>query len=218
MTQSKKRVIAVDIQNIKKRIEKDGKIMGQDKARKAAVLIPLIKTGDKWDILFEVRSKRLKKQPGDICFPGGRLEKNDVSLQNTAVRETYEELGIDKSAIEVIGKLGTCIPTPELFIYPYVGVVDGKSGFSPNPDEVEEIFTVPLSWLMKQRPEKHSMKLNVDTGQDFPFERIAFGKNYPFRQKKVIETFYEYNGKTIWGLTARILEHFITLMNCRAND
>jgi len=211
-------VIAVDIESIRRRIENDGNIMGQDKARKAAVLIPLVAKADTWDILFEVRSKQLNRQPGDICFPGGRLERSDVSLQNTAVRETHEELGIDERAIEVIGKLGICIPTPELFIYPYVGVIDEKTSFSPNSDEVEEIFTVPLQWLMKQLPEKHAMELNVDTEQDFPFERIAFGKNYPFRQKKVFETFYEYNGKTIWGLTARILEHFISLMNHRMFD
>ncbi|RYL88930.1 CoA pyrophosphatase [Sporolactobacillus sp. THM7-4] len=205
----------MDVNSIQRRIENDGSIMGEDTARKSAVLIPLIQSADTWAILFEVRSPQLSRQPGDICFPGGRSEKTDSSLRDTAIRETCEELGIPAETVSVIGRLGTCVATPDLFIYPFAGVIDADTKLCPNPEEVSELFTVPLPWLMKQSPEKFTLRLSADADQDFPFERIVSGKNYPFRNREVIEPFYDYRGRTIWGLTARILEHFVSLMNHR---
>ncbi|RYM00005.1 CoA pyrophosphatase [Sporolactobacillus sp. THM7-7] len=205
----------MDLRSIQKRIENDGIIMGEDTAAKSSVLIPLIPKEDTWDILLEVRARKLKSQPGDVCFPGGRREKSDATLRETAIRETCEELGISEETIRIIGRLGTCIAPSGLFIYPFVGVLKENTPLHPHPNEVDEIFTVPLPWLMKQIPEKHTLTLTTDPVQDFPFDRIVSGKNYPFRGRKIIETFYDYNGRTIWGLTAYILEHFVSLMNHR---
>ncbi|MCI1858441.1 MAG: CoA pyrophosphatase [Sporolactobacillus sp.] len=205
----------MELRSIQRRIENDGTIIGEDEAKKSSVFIPLIQDSDTWSILLEVRSKQLKRQPGDICLPGGRSEKIDASLRETAIRETCEELGVPRKAITVIGRMGTCIASSDLFIYPFVGVLDPKFPFHPSPGEVQETFTVPLPWLMKQPPEKFTLQLSVDPNQDFPFERIAAGREYPFRERKVIEPFYDYHGRTIWGLTARILEHFVSLVNHR---
>ncbi|RYL88919.1 CoA pyrophosphatase [Sporolactobacillus sp. THM19-2] len=205
----------MDLKSIQRRIENDGMIIGEDTAKKTSVFIPLIPDQDTWDLLLEVRSMNLKRQPGDVCFPGGRSEKIDSSLRGTAIRETSEELGVPEEAITVIGRMATCIATPDLFIYPFVGVIDADVPIRPNPDEVAEVFTIPLPWLMKQMPEKFPLSLSADPDQDFPFERIVSGKNYPFRSRKIIEPFYDYQGRTIWGLTARILEHFVSLINHR---
>ncbi|SFG13747.1 NUDIX hydrolase [Sporolactobacillus nakayamae] len=208
----------MDIKSIMRRIENDGSIIGEDTAKKSAVFLPLILKDNTWSILLEVRAAHLKRQPGDSCFPGGRSEKIDGSMRETAVRETCEELGIRKEAINVIGQMGTCIATSDLFIYPFVGVVDASEPLNPNSEEVQETFTIPLPWLMKQIPEKHALTFSVDRNADFPFERIVSGKNYAFRNLQITEPFYEYKGKTIWGLTARILEHFVFLMNHRMFD
>ncbi len=205
----------MDLNSIQRRIENDGTIMGEDMAMKSSVLIPLIPKDDTWDILLEVRSKRLSRQPGDVCFPGGRSEKRDATLRETAIRETCEELGVPRESIKIIGRMGTCIATSELFIYPFVGVIESGTVPVPNPEEVEKIFTIPLPWLMKQMPEKYTLSLSADIDQDFPFERIVAGHHYSFRGRKMLETFYDYKGRTIWGLTARILEHFVSLMNHR---
>lgn len=205
----------MDLNSIQRRIENDGTIMGEDVAMKSSVLIPLIPKDDTWDILLEVRSEQLSRQPGDVCFPGGRSEKIDASLRETAIRETCEELGVPRESIKVIGRMGTCIATSDLFIYPFVGVIESGTVPIPNPEEVAEVFTVPLPWLMKQMPEKYTLSLSTNPDQDFPFERIVSGHNYSFRDRKIIEPFYDYKGRTIWGLTARILEHFVSLMNHR---
>ncbi|MCQ2010831.1 MAG: CoA pyrophosphatase [Sporolactobacillus sp.] len=208
----------MDIRSITRRIENDGSIIGEDTAKKSAVILPLIHKDNTWHILLEIRAAQLKRQPGDICFPGGRSEKIDGSMHATAIRETCEELGIQKESINVIGQMGTCIATSELFIYPFVGVIDSSETLNPNPGEVQELFTIPLPWLMKQIPEKHSLIFSVDKNAEFPFERIVSGKNYAFRNMQITEPFYDYQGKTIWGLTARILEHFVFLMNHRMFD
>ncbi|MCO7175291.1 NUDIX hydrolase [Sporolactobacillus kofuensis] len=208
----------MDIKSIARRIENDEAIIGEETAKKSAVFIPLILQEDTWSILLEVRAAQLKRQPGDICFPGGRSEKRDGSVRETAIRETCEELGITKEHITMIGQMGTCITTSELFIYPFVGVLDQPELIRPNPDEVQEIFTIPLPWLMKQIPEKHMLTFSVNESDDFPYDRIVSGKNYAFRDLQITEPFYDYEGRTIWGLTARVLEHFVFLMNHRMFD
>jgi 8-oxo-dGTP pyrophosphatase MutT (NUDIX family) len=205
----------MDIKSIQRRIENDGAIIGEDVAKKSSVVIPLISNQDTWSILLEVRSKQLKRQPGDICFPGGRSEKIDASLRETAIRETCEELGVTKESITIIGRMATCIASSDLFIYPFVGVLDPAAKIRPNAGEVAETFTIPLPWLMKQMPERFTLNFSPDKDQSFPFDRIHSGRNYPFRAQSVVEPFFDYKGRTIWGLTARILEHFVSLMNHR---
>ncbi|MFX3619289.1 MAG: CoA pyrophosphatase [Sporolactobacillus sp.] len=205
----------MDLNSIKRRIENDEMIIGEQLARKSSVLVPLISEKDTWAVLLEVRAATLRRQPSDICFPGGRSEKIDATLEETAVRETCEELGVPKEAIQVIGQMGTCISDHDHYIYPFVGVMDPSFPYRINSAEVAETFTIPVPWLMKQIPEKRTLSFSVTADQDFPFNRIAAGINYPFHNLTTTEVFYNYKGRTIWGLTARILEHFEFLMNHR---
>ncbi|MFT8364116.1 MAG: CoA pyrophosphatase [Sporolactobacillus sp.] len=205
----------MDIKSIQRRIENDETIIGEELAKKSAVLLPLIKEGESWSLLLEVRAASLARQPGDVCFPGGRSEEVDATLEETAVRETCEELGVAKEAITVIGRMGTCIADREHFIYPFIGVLNQETSLALNSDEVAECFTIPVPWLLKQVPERRTLRFSVAQKQDFPFERIQSGSSYPFRNLTTTELFYTYHGHTIWGLTARMLEHFSFLMNHR---
>lgn len=188
-------------------------IIGEKKAFKSAVLVPLVKVDGEWSILFEVRSLSLKSQPGDICFPGGKIEASDSGPMEATVRETSEELGLSPQQIEVLGPLEKFIPTSEMIIYPYVGIIHDLNEISVQEDEVGEVFTIPLSWFRANRPDKHMIKTTMTPDEDFPFDRIAGGRNYKFRTRRIIEYFYTYESYTIWGMTARILLHFLKIID-----
>lgn len=184
--------------------------IGEETAFRSAVLIPLVQVDGEWHILFEVRSFNMRKQPGDISFPGGRIDVTDASPLAAALRETAEELGVDATTITILGQLPSYIASPSFVIYPFVGVVDfNQITHSFNKEEVEEIFTVPVSWLLNHEPYMHVVSFEAAPSSDFPFEKIMNGAQYKWRARSIEEWFYDYGKYTIWGLTARILKHFI---------
>lgn len=182
--------------------------IGEATAFRAAIMIPLVELQGEWHVLFQVRALTLRKQPGDISFPGGRIDESDYTPKDAAIRETHEELGVDKAAIEVIGALSPYISTPSFVVYPFVAKIDINE-MKINKAEVEKVFTVPLNWLITHEPKKHEISFQPKPSEDFPFDKIRDGKNYSWRTRMFAEYFYEYNQYTIWGLTARILNHFI---------
>lgn len=189
------------------------KFIGEETAFRSAVLIPIIQTEGEWHILFEVRSFTLRKQPGDISFPGGRVEDSDASPLEAALRETHEELGIHPNTIKVIGELSPLITSPSFVIYPYVATIDNQViQSSYNKEEVEEIFTIPIKWLLNYEPYSHLVKIKIIPPSDFPYEKIINGKDYQWRTREMEEWFYDYEQYTIWGLTARILKHFVEIL------
>jgi len=184
--------------------------IGEETAFRSAVLIPLVEVDGKWHILFEVRSMTMRKQPGDISFPGGRIDADDASPLAAALRETHEELGIDPNTVQVIGQLSPYIASSSFVTYPFVAVVDYMQiidGY--NKQEVEEVFTVPLDWLLQYEPYMHLVSIEPVPSLDFPFDKIVNGAQYQWRTRSMEEWFYDYEQYTIWGLTARILKHFI---------
>ncbi|MGE6630618.1 NUDIX hydrolase [Bacillus sp. NPDC077027] len=189
--------------------------IGQDTAFQAAVLVPLVQVKGEWHILFEVRSFTMRKQPGDISFPGGRIDGNETPL-DAALRETYEELGVDPTTVEVIGQLSPYVASPSFVVYPYVGIIDYEQIIqSYNKEEVEELFTVPLKWLLDYEPYLHVVSVQPTPAEDFPFEKIMNGEKYSWGTRSIEEWFYDYHGYTIWGLTARILKYFIGMMRSK---
>lgn len=191
--------------------ERQQLFLGEETAFRSAVLIPLVKKDNEWHILFEVRSYSMRKQPGDISFPGGKIDAEDASPCAAALRETHEELGIGTSKIKIIGELSPYIPSSNFVLYPFVGIVEYDE-LHINHDEVEKVFTVPLSWLLTHEPYKHLVSLVPTPSEDFPFEKIANGKNYQWGTRAIDEWFYEYEDYAIWGLTAKILKFFIDII------
>ena len=187
-------------------------ILGHENFRKFAVLLPLVEVGGETHILFEVRSMNLRSQPGDICFPGGKVDKEDKNTRHTALRETSEELGISMENIYDIIPLDYMVSDFGRMIYPYVGRLEMIAKIIPNKDEVEETFTVPLSFFLQTNPKKYKVNFEVKPEENFPYDLIIGGENYDWRTHQLEEIFYKYNGKVIWGLTARILTHFVSLL------
>lgn len=192
--------------------------IGEETAFRSAVLLPLVRVENEWHILFEVRSSKLNKQPGDISFPGGRIDREDASPLAAAVRETAEELRIEENRIQVVGALPPLVNSTSFVMYPFVGMVDyDPAAHSFSEDEVAEVFTVPLPWLLSYEPYRHIVPVKPSPGEDFPYEKIVNGREYQWRTRSMEQWFYDYENRTIWGLTARVLKHFIDLIKKEEN-
>lgn len=187
-------------------------VLGHEHFTKSAVLLPLIHKDDELHVLFEVRSENMRRQPGEICFPGGRIEAQDKDAQAAAIRETTEELGISDKKILDVRPLDYLVTAFGMIVYTHAGLVMTDEQFDPNPFEVEEIFTVPLSFFLEREPEIYHVNLHVQPEEAFPFERIPGGENYNWRTSQIDEYFYNYGDKVIWGLTAKILSHFVEMI------
>ena len=151
-------------------VEQDVQLVENDKARlehfirstnqevrdqflQAGVLIPLVRQANKneWQVIFTRRAEHLKNHPGEISFPGGRFETADQCLQNTAIRETHEEIGIAFDHIELIGKLPTQATVSQYYVTPYVAVVEPDHELLIDENEVAEAFTVPLDYILDKK-------------------------------------------------------------------
>lgn len=179
----------------------------------SAVLLPVIEVDGSMHVLFEVRSKNLKRQPGEICFPGGMVEDGELDRpEDTAIRETVEELGIAREKIEILGPLDYFISPIGALIYPYLGRIAGDAKIVPSADEVAEVFLVPVSYFLSARPAQSSIDVSTRFAADFPFHKIP---TYYKAGWRILGTspvyFYEYGGKLIWGATAGILYSFIDI-------
>lgn len=186
-------------------------IIGEEQFRKYAVLVPLIDTPNGICLLLEKRTKKLRSHPGEICFPGGKLELYE-SVQECAVRETVEELRINEKQIEILGPGDVFISPFNLIVYPFIGVIrDYQNTFST--DEVADILMVPLNFLRKQQPEHFESRLINQPPEDFPYERIPGGENYPWAKGIYDIFFYRYENQIIWGMTAHIIKSVVKLID-----
>lgn len=188
-------------------------ILGSREYSKYAVMVPLIQKDDGIHVLFEVRSLQLRRQPGEICFPGGRIDPEDRDEKAAAIRETKEELGIDERDISEVYPLDFMVSPFGMLIYPFAGFICEQEKIKINPLEVGEVFTVPLEFFMNNKPEIHHVEFKVIPQQNFPYDLVVGGKNYKWRTRGIEEYFYIYEDKVIWGMTARILAHFVELVS-----
>lgn len=195
--------------------DREPSILGQEQFQKSAVLLPLIEIDNEIHILFEVRSMKMRSQPGDICFPGGKIDRVDKDPRACAIRETTEELGIKESDIEDVIPLDYVVSDAGRMIYPFIGSISNPDQIRPSEAEVEEVFTVPLAFFLQTKPAIHKVNVQVVPEADFPFDLIVGGENYNWQTRQIDELFYKYDGKVIWGLTAKILTHFLALLDSR---
>ncbi|MEN6567786.1 MAG: CoA pyrophosphatase [Veillonellales bacterium] len=182
----------------------------------AAVLVPIVEKDGEPAVLFEVRSSRLHWQPGEICFPGGKVEPGDSSRAAAAVRETSEELGVAAGHIKLAGGLPEMISPIGVALAPFVGWIEGGTEMRLNSAEVVEIFTVPLTFLLTASPKTAAMELATKPVAGFPYALLPAYPN-TWRHRRIYEVlFYQYEQYVIWGLTARVLSGFLKI--CRQEN
>jgi peroxisomal coenzyme A diphosphatase NUDT7 len=206
-------VVLLNLDDLKKISGRTPRILGSEHFTKFSILLPLIEIEGETHVLFEVRSLTMRRQPGEICFPGGKVDRDDQSEKSAAIRETCEELGINRASIGDLIPLDYIVSPFGTIIYPFVAVIDPTVNFKPNPTEVEEIFTTPLSKLIEKEPDLFNVAYKVEPSTDFPFQDIPGGENYNWQARDMKEHFYYFEDRVIWGLTARILQHFIELVS-----
>lgn len=154
----------------------------------AAVLFPIVlrESGDMFPtVLLTRRTEHLKDHPGQISFPGGRVESDDLSPAHTALRETEEEIGLPSAMIEVIGYLPDYLTVTGFRITPVVALLQAPFELNPDPVEVAEVFEVPLSFLM-------------DTANHQSHSVFFRGRERPYLAMPYKDYF-------IWGATAGII-------------
>ncbi|XP_021264462.1 peroxisomal coenzyme A diphosphatase NUDT7 isoform X2 [Numida meleagris] len=117
--------------------------------RKASVLLPLLLRDGALCLLLTVRSMQLRRSPGEVCFPGGKREEMDKDEIDTALREAKEEVGLQPEKVEVICRLVPGIDKMNHLVTPVVGFIEDTFQASPNPDEVSDVFVVPLEYFIK---------------------------------------------------------------------
>ncbi|KAB3538621.1 CoA pyrophosphatase [Alkaliphilus pronyensis] len=175
-----------------------------------AVLVPIIIVEEKPHVLFEVRAHNLKKQPGEICFPGGKIEGKETPI-DTCIRETMEELNILNNNIKILGPLDVLVTPFNMAIHPFCGVIKNiqLSNIIYNRDEVQSVFVVSLDELLSKKPLKYEMDLLLESKDDFPYHLIENGEEYSFNKGSYPVYFYSHKEFIIWGITARILNSFL---------
>ena len=161
----------------------------------AAVLLLLYTDGGRTYLLFTKRTELVEHHKGEICFPGGSREASDADLFQTALRETFEEVGIPPEQVERVGQLDDIVSRVSNFVIsPYVGFLStpGPYHFKHARHEVDEILEVPLAHLLD--PANAGREVRRLDGKDVEILLYRFGKH------------------VIWGATARILAQFLSLV------
>lgn len=199
----------MNINDIKK-LMKDRKPHTLEIMREFAVLILLTEKEGKLSFVFEKRAAGIR-QPGDICFPGGKVEPGE-SLAECALRETKEEIGID--GISLLGEFATQYELTSIAMHSLVGFVPSEAlgKVRINEAEVAEVFTVPVEFFEKTEPYIYDYDI-VQEVSDFPYEEFGINRDYKWRRGHKSIALYRFEDKVIWGLTAAIARRFAREMS-----
>ncbi len=165
----------------------------QKSLKAAAVLILVIARSDGPTVLFTQRTAHLTDHAGQISFPGGRVEEHDPTVEQTALRETGEETGLDVNRITVLGSIPRYTTGTGYLITPVVGWLEPPVECRPDPTEVAECFEVPLDFLVQ--PANHRVESAMYKGRMREYYAIPFGSRY------------------IWGATAGMLVTFTRVLS-----
>ena len=169
------------------------RIVAPNRLTRAAVLFPLFEKGGSYHVLFTKRIDRVKHHKGEISFPGGVADEGDEDTEATALRETFEEIGLPREGMEILGKLDDAVTVSSAhLVTPIVAKIAYPYPFSVNEEEIEELIEIPLEAFLE---ENRWMEEPHSSGD-----------------KKVLSYSFEYEGRIIWGATARIIRQFLDIL------
>lgn len=184
-----------------------------------AVLCPFVEKADGLHLLFEVRSASLRRQGGQVCFPGGRMEPGETAEQ-CALRETEEELHIPAANIHLLGRADYLCQPGKFLLQPVPGLVDGEGfrALQPSSAEVGEVFTVPLEFFRSHLPKIYVYTLEPDVPEDFPYDAVGVPSTYPWEGGELEVPIWHWEGHAVWGLTGRIVKNLLETMGEASPD
>jgi len=189
----------ITLPQIRRAIARHQPVLRPEFGRAAAVLVPLLPRPEGLHVLFTERSKELRSHAGQISFPGGSVDQSDKDVRSAALREAREEVGLREEHVDILGTIDDC-PTfvTGYVITPVVGVVDplaftaaGRYPWEPSPAEIAALHELPLAEFMD--PKNLKIEWRAREGQMFELY------------------WYNVQGATVWGATARILHQLIRL-------
>ena len=157
----------------------------------AAVLIPLLRQDNEWHLLFTRRTDKVESHKGQVSFPGGACDEGETTPEETALRETNEEIGIDPHQVRVLGRITNLITITSFRVTPVVGIIEWPTVLRLGKEEVERVFTIPLNWLR-------------DKSNRWEF-------SMPGRYRSLI-VYHPYDGELLWGATARMTVDFLKVL------
>ncbi len=154
----------------------------------AAVLIPLAFSGGEWHLLFTRRTDRVQSHKGQVSFPGGACDNGETTPEQTALRETEEEIGVRREDVTVLGRLSQLITITSYRVTPVVGVIPFPYAFKVAGVEVARVFTIPLLWLSDRNNYWEFLLRDSD---------------------RSLITYHPFDGELLWGATARMTVTFL---------
>ena len=160
----------------------------------AAVLVPLVYDKQEWYLLYTRRTERVDSHKGQVSFPGGACDEGETTPEQTALRETEEEVGIPPGRVRVLGRLNPMITITRFRVTPVVGVIPWPLVFRVENAEVARVFTIPLGWLADSR-----------NRWEFPL---------PGRKRAII-AYHPFDGELLWGATARMTVDFLNILGLK---
>lgn len=174
----------------------DGLLASQ--LRPAAVLIPFLKNGSEWELLFIRRtSKPQDPHSGQVAFPGGAKDPQEIDLKDTALREMYEEIGVSPSDVRILGNLQDFVTITSYQVTPFVGLIPWPYPLKLEEDEVSRAFTIPLKWLADP--------------QNYYIRQRALPPPY----EPVPVVYYQpYDGDVLWGASAGFTLALLEVLAC----
>lgn len=178
-----------------------------------AVMMPLVDIDGEVHILFELRAKHMKTQPGEVCFPGGKIEVGETAME-CAVRETCEELGICENDFEIMKQIDSSKNASGMIIHAFYGKLkeDALKHIVLSENEVDETFLVPLSFFVENEPYVWTETVGVRNIETFPYEMIGLSENYKWGDRVMDVPIYNYGKYCIWGITGRIVRKFAQII------
>lgn len=217
-------------EEIKKVLPEIPGIHGRGQYPTSVVMVLLTEVDGEYHFVLQERNAHIR-QGGEVCFPGGMFDKNtDLSPRETALRETSEELGVSRDTLEVIGCLDTYVAAMGAVIDIFVGIMNtGISSLEINRNEVEKVFTIPVSYFLSTAPEIHKVLIRMFssetdpvTGEEIvylPVRELGLPERYIDSWGRFTENVYVYKTADgiVWGLTAEIIIDFIRLLKSGLN-
>jgi 8-oxo-dGTP pyrophosphatase MutT (NUDIX family) len=162
---------------------------------RAAVLVPLFQQDGEWNLLYMRRTETVYHHKGQVSFPGGAVEPVDRSLEETALRESQEEIGLQPDDVRILGRLPDYHTISDYLITPVVATILRPFEIRPSPAEVERVFAIPLRWLC-----------NSANHEERPLTR-------PDGRIEDVIYYQLYTGELLWGITARITITFLQILD-----